>query len=58
GTENRITVARNDFNGVATSYNASVRSFPNNIFAGIFGFSRKGLFEASKSAQSAPTVQF
>ncbi|MBC7569599.1 MAG: LemA family protein, partial [Spirosoma sp.] len=47
GTENRITVARNDFNGVATSYNASVRSFPNNIFAGIFGFSRKGLFEAS-----------
>ncbi len=58
GTENRITVARNDFNGVATSYNASVRSFPNNIFAGIFGFSRKGLFEASQAAQSAPTVQF
>ncbi len=58
GTENRITVARNDFNGVATSYNASVRSFPNNIFAGIFGFARKGLFEASQGAQSAPTVQF
>ncbi len=58
GTENRITVARNDFNGVATSYNASVRSFPNNIFAGIFGFSRKGLFEAAQAAQSAPTVQF
>lgn len=58
GTENRITVARNDFNGVATAYNASVRSFPNNIFAGIFGFVRKGLFEASQAAQSAPTVQF
>lgn len=58
GTENRITVARNDFNGVATSYNQSVRSFPNNIFAGIFGFARKGLFEASKAAQNAPTVQF
>lgn len=58
GTENRITVARNDFNGVATSYNQSVRSFPNNIFAGIFGFQRKGLFEASQAAQSAPTVQF
>lgn len=58
GTENRITVARNDFNGAATSYNQSVRSFPNNIFAGVFGFSRKGLFEASKAAQSAPTVQF
>ncbi|AQG81813.1 LemA family protein [Spirosoma montaniterrae] len=58
GTENRITVARNDFNGVATGYNQSVRSFPNNIFAGIFGFQRKGLFEASQAAQSAPTVQF
>lgn len=58
GTENRISVARNDFNGVATEYNRSVRSFPNNIFAGIFGFSRKGLFEASQAAQSAPTVDF
>ena len=58
GTENRINVARNDFNGVATSYNQSVRSFPNNIFAGVFGFSRKGLFEASQAAQSAPRVQF
>lgn len=58
GTENRITVARNDFNGVATGYNQSVRSFPNNIFAGVFGFQRRGLFEASKAAQSAPTVQF
>lgn len=58
GTENRITVARNDFNGVATGYNQSVRSFPNNIFAGVFGFQRRGLFEASKAAQNAPTVQF
>lgn len=58
GTENRITVARNDFNGVATGYNQSVRSFPNNIFAGVFGFERRGLFEASQAAQSAPTVQF
>ena len=58
GTENRITVARNDFNGTATSYNQSVRSFPNNIFAGVFGFQRKGLFEASRAAQNAPTVQF
>lgn len=58
GTENRINVARNDFNGVATSYNQSVRSFPNAIFAGLFGFGRKGLFEASQSAQTAPTVQF
>jgi LemA protein len=58
GTENRIAVARNDFNGVATEYNRSVRSFPNNIFAGVFGFARKGLFEASQAAQSAPTVDF
>ena len=58
GTENRIAVARNDFNTVVGDYNQSVRSFPNNIFAGIFGFQRKGFFEASQGAQNAPTVQF
>ena len=58
GTENRINVSRTDFNGVATEYNRSVRSFPNNIFAGIFGFQRNGLFEASAAAQNAPTVDF
>lgn len=58
GTENRISVARNDFNSVVKDYNVSVRSFPNNIFAGIFGFSVKGFFEASQAAQNAPTVQF
>lgn len=58
GTENRIAVARNDFNGAVKTYNVSVRSFPNNIFAGIFGFPVKGFFEASQAAQSAPTVKF
>ncbi len=58
GTENRIAVARNDFNSVVKDYNVSVRSFPNNIFAGIFGFAVKGFFEASQAAQNAPTVQF
>jgi LemA protein len=58
GTENRIAVARNDFNNAATDYNKSVRSFPNSIFAGVFGFGRKGLFEASAAAQNAPTVDF
>jgi len=58
GTENRIGVARNDFNGTVKGYNQSVRSFPNNIFAGIFGFAVKGFFEASQAAQSAPTVDF
>lgn len=58
GTENRIAVARNDFNGVVGTYNNSVRSFPNNIFAGIFGFARKGFFQASQAAQNAPSVNF
>ncbi|GHB85799.1 LemA family protein [Persicitalea jodogahamensis] len=58
GTENRITVARNDFNAVVNEYNQSVRSFPNTIFASIFGFERKGFFEASQAAQNAPTVTF
>ena len=58
GTENRIAVARNDFNGAVKTYNVSVRTFPNNIFAGIFGFPVKGFFEASQAAQSAPTVKF
>ena len=58
GTENRITVARTDFNGIVGNYNQAVRSFPNNIFAGVFGFARKGFFEASAAAQNAPTVDF
>lgn len=58
GTENRIAVSRNDFNTAVQDYNASVRRFPNNIFAGIFGFQQRGFFEASAAAQQAPTVQF
>lgn len=58
GTENRITVARSDFNQVVKDYNQSVRTFPANLFAGMFGFAQKGYFEASQSAQTAPTVSF
>lgn len=58
GTENRITVARNDFNGVVKEYNQSVRVFPASLFAGMFGFAPKGYFEAAASAQNAPTVTF
>ncbi len=58
GTENRITVARNDFNNVVKDYNQTVRVFPANLFAGIFGFAQKGYFEASQAAQTAPSVQF
>ncbi|RYU94021.1 LemA family protein [Emticicia agri] len=58
GTENRIGVARNDFNGSVEVYNTSARRFPTVIFAKILGFAEKGRFEASQSAQSAPTVKF
>lgn len=58
GTENRITVARNDFNGAVRDYNSTVRAFPANIIAGMFGFDTKTPFEASQAAQTAPTVQF
>ena len=58
GTENRIGVARNDFNAAVQTYNTSAKSFPTVIFAKIFGFDEKGFFQASDSAQSAPTVKF
>lgn len=58
GTENRITVERNKFNTVTQEYNTKIRSFPNNITAGIFGFSKKGYFEAEKGSEKAPEVQF
>ncbi|HEU4553159.1 MAG TPA: LemA family protein, partial [Chitinophaga sp.] len=58
GTENRITVARNDFNEAVNSYNSSVRTFPNNIIAGISGFQQKGYFQAQPGSENAPKVQF
>ncbi len=58
GTENRIKVARNDFNGSVQSFNTTVKSFPNNIFAGMFGFKEKGYFAADAGADKAPTVDF
>ena len=58
GTENRIGVARNNFNTVVKVYNQDVRTFPNNIFAGIFGFSQKGYFTAAAGSDKAPSVQF
>lgn len=58
GTENRITVARNDFNDAVKGYNGAVRTFPGNIIAGIGGFQQKGYFEADKGAENAPKVQF
>ncbi len=58
GTENRITVARKNFNDAVQQYNTQLRVFPNNIFAGMMGFERKGMFEADQNAQRAPQVQF
>ncbi len=58
GTENRIAVARRNFNESVVSYNANIRTFPNNIFAGWYGFETKGTFEASAGAENAPSVQF
>jgi LemA protein len=58
GTENRISVERMKFNEAVKGYNGYIRSFPNNIFAGMFGFQPKGYFEADPAAQKAPSVQF
>lgn len=58
GTENRIAVERRAFNETAQNYNAQIRRFPNNIFAGLFGFDRKAYFEADQGAEKAPEVQF
>ncbi|MDO5343303.1 MAG: LemA family protein [Candidatus Saccharibacteria bacterium] len=58
GTENRITVARNDFNDMAKSYNTKVKSFPTNIFAGLFGFKERPYFAAEAGADKAPKVDF
>lgn len=58
GTENRITVARNDFNNEAKSYNTKVKSFPTNLLAGMFGFKERPYFEAEAGSEKAPTVNF
>ncbi|MFD1467770.1 LemA family protein [Hymenobacter caeli] len=58
GTENRINVARNDFNASTTDYNTFTRSFPNNLFANMFGFKEKPYFEADAAAKEAPKVDF
>ncbi len=58
GTENRITVERQKFNEVVQDYNSYVRKFPQVIYAGWFGFEKKGYFEADKGAEKAPEVKF
>ena len=58
GTENRIAVARNNFNETVGDYNSYIRTFPRNIIAGIFGFDTKGYFESESGAETAPEVNF
>jgi LemA protein len=58
GTENRIKVARNDFNGAVREYNTKVRSFPMNMLAGMFGFKAKEGFAAEPGSDKAPEVKF
>jgi LemA protein len=58
GTENRISVARRNFNESVKGYNSTLRIFPNNIFAGWYGFEGRGYFEAAAGSDQAPAVQF
>ena len=58
GPENRINVARKDFNDSAKEYNTSLRRFPRNIIASMFGFEKRNYFEAEAGAEKAPKVEF
>lgn len=58
GTENRINVARRDFNAVAKDYNTAIRRFPRSIIASICGFEKHNYFEAEAGAEKAPEVKF
>lgn len=57
GTENRIAVERQKFNEIVKDYNTYVRKFPQVIYAGMFGFDKKGYFEATQGADKAPEVK-
>ena len=58
GTQNRIATERMKFNDAVKSFNTGIRRFPDNIIASMFGFEKKGYFEAQEGAQTAPVVEF
>ena len=58
GTENRITVARNNFNELARQFNTLIRRFPTNIIANMMNAEKRPYFEANEGAEKAPQVQF
>lgn len=58
GTENRIAVARNDYNSAAKTYNSSIKKFPTAIIASLFGFDEVDYFRAEAGAETAPDITF
>lgn len=58
GTENRIAVARRDYNSAVKTLNISIKKFPNNILAGMFGFEKASYFEADEKSAEVPSVNF
>ncbi len=58
GTENRIAVARKNFNDAVQTYNTSIRTFPNNMFSSSWGFEKKGYFKSEAGSEKAPEVKF
>ena len=58
GTENRINVARDRYNAAVTDFNTYIRTFPNTLFAGMFGFDKMERFQADAGAENAPDVEF
>lgn len=58
GTENRISVARKDYNDAVKSFNTSIIKFPNNLLAGMFGFEKASYFEADENSVEVPNASF
>ena len=58
GTENRVAFARGEYNLAVKSYNTMIKSLPNNVLSGMFGFSEKAYFESEEGASNAPDVNF
>lgn len=58
GTENRISTARSDYNTIVTAFNKAVRTFPNNLIAGMFNFTEKKQFEANAGSENRPELTF
>lgn len=58
GTENRIATSRRDYNEAVTDYNTTIKKFPTNILAGMFGFEKKDYFEVSDGKNEVPEVEF